>query len=175
MNFNSPIPRAKQPDFHQGSALRSVRDSDNVDKQWLKTKDLAKAINSIAQAAEQTQKQVNKMQRRMLGAVHPIYAWHKPENGLFEVNADWNYSEGSVIHIQSTNGLVITGIHDRANPSGSMKQSCPGLWVAMQDVPAQVTISGVLQWNLPQWPLPVPTNYDDPANYWLYLGDIADC
>lgn len=99
-----------------------------------------------------------------------LKAWHKQYK--WEVDKTYNYSEQSTIHIQATDALVTTGIADKANPSGGLVQSCPGIWVATQAVPAAATISGTLCWNLPQWPMPNPLNYDDPLNFWIYLGEV---
>jgi hypothetical protein len=76
-----------------------------------------------------------------------------------------------VIHLQSSHALVTTGIRDAAHPTGALVTSRPGLWIALQQVPAQVTVSGNPVWNLPQWPLPTPANYDDATNFWLWLGE----
>lgn len=96
MNFNSPIPRAKQPTFHEGSALRSVRDGDSTAKQWQKNKSVSKAVNGIAQAVEQTQKQVNKLRRRVQPVVYP------PKVGMVfrgEYYASNGYSEQEVVTV----------------------------------------------------------------------------
>lgn len=69
-NFNAPIPRAKQPTYHEGSALRSVRDSDANAKQWQKNKQVVKSLNGAIQAIEQTQKQVNALKRRIIGSAN---------------------------------------------------------------------------------------------------------
>ena len=77
-----------------------------------------------------------------------------------------------VIHIQATHAIVTSGIRDAANPSGPLVTSCAGLWVATQYVPAQTTSGGNPVWNLPQYPMPTPTNYDATNNFWIYLGDM---
>ena len=82
-----------------------------------------------------------------------------------------SFQKQQVIHIQSTHAIVTTGIRDAANPSAPLVQSRPGFWAASQAVPAQGTVGGNPVWNLPQWPLPNPDNYDDTANFWLWLGD----
>ena len=124
------------------------------------------------------------MRRRMLGGQSPppVSFWHKPTNSKYEVDPIYSYNEGSVIHIQPTSSLVTTGVYDAfyliANPDGSVPgsliPSCAGYWVAIQNVPAQVTISSKTFWNLPQYPYPVPTDIDDASNFWIYLGEM-DC
>lgn len=38
MIISSPLPRGRQPTFHQGSGLRSPRDADATARQWLRAK-----------------------------------------------------------------------------------------------------------------------------------------
>ncbi len=76
-----------------------------------------------------------------------------------------------VIHIQKTHAIVTAGIRDAANPTGPVVMARAGLWVAAQSVPGQVTVSGNPVWNLPQWPMPNPANYDDLLNFWIFLGE----
>jgi hypothetical protein len=75
---------------------------------------------------------------------------------------------------------VTTGVIDLGDPTGgdatTHKKLVPaGLWVALQPVPAKVVVAGHDQWNLPQWPLPVPSNLDDPANFWWPLTPEPSC
>jgi hypothetical protein len=84
-----------------------------------------------------------------------------------------SFNAQQVIHIQPTHDIVVTGIHDAANPTGAIVKSCAGLWVATQNVPPQTTASGHPVWNLPQYPYPNPLNLDDPLNFWYYLGEMT--
>ena len=105
--------------------------------------------------------------------VAAISGWHK--QSTYEVDPTIAYGDQVVIHIQPTHALVVTGIRDAANPTGGLVTSCAGFWVSTQPVPAKTTVSGNDVWNLPQFPLPVPTNIDDPANFWIYLGETMAC
>lgn len=80
-----------------------------------------------------------------------------------------SFSKQQVIHIQAAHAIVTAGVVDLANPTGPPVMSRPGLWVATQSVPGQVT--GTSPWNLPQFPLPNPANMDDALNFWIYLGE----
>ena len=92
-----------------------------------------------------------------------------------EVDNTVNYTRGTWIHIQSTNSLVTTGIRDVANPTGPLVKSRQGDWVSTQAVPAKTTNgSGQDIWNLPQWPMPDPSNHDNPVNYWKFIGAATD-
>ena len=96
--------------------------------------------------------------------------WHF--GSQIEIAAASGFSAQTVVHLQPSNSLVTTGIRDMANPGGPLVQSKSGYWVSTKSVPAPSSYSGNSVWNLPQFPLPNPDNIDDPANYWVYLGDI---
>ncbi len=83
--------------------------------------------------------------------------------------------KGAVIHLQPDHALVTTGIIDAANPTGPLVKSLPGSYIAMRYVQAQITMSGNPVWNLPQFPMPTPTNWDDAANFWRYWPDPTGC
>ena len=175
-NSNPTLPKP-----HESSILRSPRDSDDSRKQWKRQATVTDSHRQSIEAVAQLTRTVEKMKRRILGGSGGATScWHKPINNLYEVDPTYPYNEGSVIHIQATDTLVTTGIRDASNliadPSGatgSLVTSCAGFWVATQDVPAKTNIGGNDFWNLPQFPLPVPTNMDDPTNFWIYLGDIT--
>ena len=85
------------------------------------------------------------------------------------------FLKGAVIHIQSAHAIVTSGIRDAADPAGPLVGSRPGKWIALQPVPAQATVSGNAVWNLPQWPLPVPSSWDNAANFWDFIPDASPC
>lgn len=100
-------------------------------------------------------------------------AWHFGTK--IEVDNTQTYPSQTVIHIQSTDALVTTGIRDAANPTGGLVTSCAGFWVSTQTVPAKTQVDGNDVWNLPQYPYPEPTDMDDPTNFWIYLGEVVSC
>jgi len=173
MNFNTPIPHANQPKYHEGSPMRSVRDADSNAKMWQRVKTNQGQSNVSISALQQLQRQVAQLRRRIVGGGGGVTGWHFADK--FEVNPTLDYDKGSVIHIQPTSTLVTTGIKDLAHPTNPVVKSSPGWWEAMQDVPAKVTISSVDYWNLPQAPMPVDTNMDDPANFWMSIGTTGLC
>jgi len=105
-------------------------------------------------------------------AARAISGWHFESK--IEADNTKNYPAQTVIHIQPTDALVTTGIRDAANPSGPLVKSCAGYWVSTQAVAAKKTVGGNDVWNLPQYPYPNAANMDDPANFWIYLGEM-DC
>ena len=171
--FTNPIITRSTSQIREGNRNRSTRDSDSVPRWWSKINALIFTVSQLAKSQEALQMQVAKMRRRIVGGGGNMTGWHKPSSSLYEVDSTFSYDEGSVIHIQPTHALVTTGIRDAANPSGGLVKSKSGMWVAIRDVPPQTTVSGNPVWNLPQWPMPNLLNYDDPLNFWLFLGDIC--
>jgi len=92
-----------------------------------------------------------------------------------EVDPTATYSVDEEIHIQATHSLVTTGIRDAAAPELGLVKSRPGRWRCLRNCPAKTTVDGNEVWNLPQWPMPEPENYDDPNNYWLLLSQDQFC
>jgi hypothetical protein len=171
MQFNQSLPLLPRPKYAEGTGLSSERDSRNNSQLWKKGEISAGQIESLAQAVQKISREVAKQRRRIVGGGGGKSGWHKPNNNKYEVDATVAYDEGSVIHIQPTDSLVTTGIRDAAHPTGALVTSCAGYWVSTQDVPAKTTVSGNDVWNLPQYPIPVPTNVDDATNFWIYLGE----
>lgn len=158
--------------FHESSKLRSGRDSDDSKKQWIRNRQIASTLESQTQAVNQALRRMEAARRRILGGIGGVtQGWHFEDK--IEVDNTISYPAQSVIHIQATNDLVVTGIRDAANPSGGLVQSQSGFWVSTQDVPAKTTVSGNDVWNLPQYPYPEPLDLDDESNFWIYLGEIC--
>lgn len=99
-----------------------------------------------------------------------ISGWHFESK--IEMNNTNSYPAQTIIHIQPTHDLVVTGIRDAANPTGPLVTSCAGYWISTQAVSAKKTVGGNDVWNLPQDPYPDPTDLDNPANFWIYLGEM---
>jgi hypothetical protein len=155
-NLTSPTGNDAETEFHRGQARRTgrelpLRSSSRVKVQRATT-------GTFLRMAKQPVK--NKT------------CWHFESK--IEADNTKNYPAQSVIHIQPTDALVTTGIRDAANPSGPLVKSCAGYWVSTQAVAAKKTVGGNDVWNLPQYPYPNAANMDDPANFWIYLGEM-DC
>ena len=174
MTFYNPVQRSPMPFFHQTASSVSPRDNDATGRQYRKNMTIGQQVQANSNAIKLIQDYIGRQRRRIVGggSAAGTSGWHKPLNGKYEVDPTYGYDEGSVIHIQSGNALVTTGIRDAAAPTGPLVISKSGFWVSTQAVPPQATVSAHLVWNLPQFPLPVPTNLDDATNFWIYLGDI---
>ena len=105
------------------------------------------------------------------------FIWQSPNK---ELNPLVAVPKDTFVFISSDNPLVTTGIVDLA--SGTLTKAQPGFWQATQAVPAQVTISNVVEYNVPQYPYPGDTGYDagppvsgdldDADIFWIYWGAL---
>jgi hypothetical protein len=71
MNFSNPIPRATQPLFAEGSALRSVRDSDSVAQGWKKSDSTSAQSQNYGAAIEKLQREIGRLRHRQPGYLIP--------------------------------------------------------------------------------------------------------
>lgn len=177
MNFNSPIPRAKQPGFHEGSALRSVRDGDSNSKIWQKEKTVSKSLNALAQATEQNSKQIQKLRRRIVGgaAAASITGWYWEEGSRLYGDPTANsYSKNQVVKILETDSIVTTGIVCAGSATAVMATA--GKWVCLQDVPALKNDGTDNPAYIPHLPaVSGSLDPDNAGNYWEFLTPSSIC
>ena len=160
--------------IREGSRYRSARDRDDVRQQWKQANKDQAQMRDTLQAFDQLTRKVEAMRRRILGGSGgAITGWFFGTKIELPAAPYPAFAAQQLVHIQATHAIVTSGIRDAANPSGSLVKSCVGLWVALQAVPAQKTVSGNPVWNLPQFPYPTPTNLDDITNFWYYLGEMS--
>jgi hypothetical protein len=173
MIFGTAMTLEDRAKFAEGSALASSRDDRNNSLLWKKVRTAANQQHASVGQVQKVSREVAKLRRRIVGGGSGPSGWFFGTKIELPAAPYPSFAAQQVIHIQATNGIVSTGIRDAANPSGPVLTSCPGLWVATQSVPGQSTVGGNPVWNLPQYPMPVPTNYDDPTNFWIYLGELS--
>ena len=65
--INSPIPHGEQPFRHEGSNLRSVRDSDNPSRWWHKDKNSDFQIWALLRAVSSIRNELGRLKRRIVG------------------------------------------------------------------------------------------------------------
>ena len=116
MNFNSPIPRATQPRFHEGSGMRSVRDGDATSKVWQKSSSGQQQLNGLGLAVQQVQKQVMALRRRITGggmpedlitSLCPFKIYPSPHNpAATDSVADWRTFR---VHMGTFNLILVDG------------------------------------------------------------------
>jgi hypothetical protein len=103
--------------------------------------------------------------------------WQKPHKELDPTVA---VAAGTFVYISPANPLVTTGLTDLVlnTPMTAM----PGIWMALKNVPAQTTVSGTVEYNMPQ-PLtagatsgsPLQGDADNAAAFWIPWADIMNC
>ena len=177
MNFNSPIPRAVQPRFHESTSMRSVRDSDANAKQWRKSKVISRSFNGINQATEQNTRQIQKLKRRIVGgaAAASITGWYWEEGSRLYGDPTANsYSENQVVKVLETNTTVTTGIVCAGSATAVMATA--GKWVCLQDVPALKNDGTDNPAYIPHLPaVSGSLDPDNAGNYWEFLTPSSIC
>jgi hypothetical protein len=103
--------------------------------------------------------------------------WQTPNKELDPTVA---VSKGTWVYISPNNPLVTTGLTDLA--AGTILQSPPGIWEAAQNVPAQVTVGGVIKYNVPQLPTegtpsgtPLAGDLDASTLFWIRIQEYSPC
>lgn len=76
MSTANPIPLQGLPNYHEASSLRSLRDSDAVARQWIKSQAIGRQVGSVAQNVQHIQRQIDRMRRRSGGSVEPTVAYY---------------------------------------------------------------------------------------------------
>ena len=143
----NPVPQKLAPKFHEVSSLRSPRDGDVVPKIHYKTKDTTNQTSQLVQNVQQLQRQLNRLRRR--GNSTPGaggFPWQQPYK---ELDPTIPVSAGTFVSISALAPLVTnTGIKDAYQKI--VLTSIPGIWQALLDVPAYVTIGGTVYYDIPQ-------------------------
>ncbi len=108
-----------------------------------------------------------------------IFPWMYPTH--VELDPRLTYSKGFVAYASALSPLVTTGIVDLV--AGGDPLTCqPGYWLALKNVPAQVTVSGIVKYNVPQLaenaiPTGTPLNgdLDVPTLFWAKIPETNSC
>jgi len=164
VNFNAPIPRASQPYYHEGSSLRSNRDGDAVAKQWQKNRTVSKSVYAVVQALEQTQKEVNRLRRRIIGGG---FGGGELEIELYDPTEDC--FAGTIYKIRTTDAAAVTGIEVSEE---TFIKAMPGKFYCLKDVPANPTEAK----HIPQ--IPDGSGQTDPEHadkHWEFITPATIC
>ena len=178
MNFVNPISRGQLPTFQEGSPYAVLRDGRATGKQWSKNATTTAKSANNSNAISVLQRHVARLGRRVLGGSSTDGLKLQLPN--LELDGTVAVSKNTVVYISPANLLVTSGATDLG--SGVNTKSQPGLWIAVQDVPAD-TGSG---YNVPQWPLPgagatpsgnpLAGDADSDNVFWVPMsGDAAPC
>jgi hypothetical protein len=146
--------------FSNNKPLGTDAEANYVQRQFQRQGSELQFYDSTTIKVEQTLRGIRLHARSQSSTISA--GWHYANK--FEIDTTQSYDKSSVVHIQATDSLVTTGLTDLV--AGTTKKAAAGWWVAMQDVPA-ASIGG---YNVPQSPMPMPTNMDDPTNFWMPLG-----
>ena len=175
---NAPVALPQPPKFHESSSLRSPRDSDNTARIWKRAKIINNALKSSQNATAQNARAIDKLRRRSLPSPPPGLQWQLPDKELDPTRA---VSVGTLVCISPNNPLVTTGLKDLV--SGNVTKSTAGTWCCVKNVPAQVTISSVVNYNVPVSPVPgapgtpsgspLAGDFDATNVFWVPIGTAA--
>lgn len=105
--------------------------------------------------------------------------WQSPK----ELDPTVAVAAGTFVYISPGNPLVTSGLMDLV--ALRTIASPPGIWQAIKSVPAQVTVSGVVKYNVPQLPYPGATgatsgtplkgDLDGPNLFWVQWSGAPIC
>lgn len=68
MITNNPIRQVHSPDYHEGSPLRSPRDSDSTSQEWKRNRQVSRQTNGHNGNISQLQRQLNRMRRNLVSS-----------------------------------------------------------------------------------------------------------
>jgi hypothetical protein len=173
--WNVPIPRARQPQFGEGSALASNRDDRNNSRLWSKAKTGAQQNEDFGRVLEGLNRQIQQLKKRIPGGYVPSAGipWQQPYR---ELDTTVSVSKGTWVYISPENTIVTAGLIDLV--AGINIKSVPGIWEAKQDVPSAV--GG--HYNVPQ-PLaqavpsgsPLKGDMDAAGLFWVPISPALVC
>lgn len=105
------------------------------------------------------------------------FPWQVPNKELDPTVA---VTAGTAVYISLNNPLAVTGLMDLV--LAVVIPAPPGVWIALKNVPAQVVVSGVTKYNVPQLPTPgtpagtpLAGDLDGSTVYWARLGTASTC
>ena len=165
--------------FSEGSAMAPSRDSRNNAQAWKKSRVMALQEQGNAQAIKQIARQVSKLRRRVVGGGGSTSGliWQTPNR---ELDPSVSVSENTLVYISPNNPLVSTGLKDL--DTGDVEMAIPGIWCAMVDIPSQVTVSSVINYNVPKEPVvgsvtgtPLSGDMDTDLVKWKLIQEYSPC
>lgn len=176
MEFNASLTLQAQRRVREGSRLISERDYRNNSHRWKDINEIVSFTESIAQNQQKIAREVSKSRRRIVGnGGSGGFPWQKPNK---ELDPTISVKKYTCVYISPLNPLVTTGLKDLV--SGNVTKSTAGVWCCVQPVPAQVTISSVVNYNVPVSPVPgapsmplgspLAGDFDGTNVFWVPIG-----
>lgn len=162
--MTNPQPRRVTPKAHEASPLRSPRDSDSVNRQWIRNNTTNAQESANTNAIAVLNRRVERIRRRVLGgSPSGVAGWFwVDDKRLFDDTEV--YKKNQVVYIAPDDTLVTIGY----DLDGTTIFAVAGLWVALQDTDGTVA-------QLPRWPYPVADNPDSTSNYWWLISAAPVC
>jgi hypothetical protein len=103
--------------------------------------------------------------------------WQTPNK---ELDPKLNVPRGTFVYVSQNNPICLTGLVDLV--SGQLVQAQSGIWQANQNVPAQVTVAGVVKYNVPVVVTPAPVDgtplsgdLDSETLFWIRWPETGAC
>ena len=115
-----------------------------------------------------------------------IFPWQTPNK---ELDPRVAVAKDTFVYVSAANPISTTGLIDLVIGGATLQKAPPGIWQAAKDVPAQVTVGGVVKYNVPQnpppgapaatWGTPLAGDFDGDAGdqiFWLpWTGGGSNC
>lgn len=162
--MTNPQGRRIVPRAHEASQLRSPRDADSVNRQWIRHNSASAQESANTNAIQVLNRKVESIRRRVLGGSSTAIAgwfWKDGQRVFDETQA---YKKNQIVFIPSDATIVTTGIDN----DGTTVFAVAGLWIATQDTDGSTA-------TLPTWPYPVADDPDSASNYWWLISAAPVC
>ena len=174
--MNSPVPIIGNLRVwsHEGSGLRSPRDSDATPRQWQRAKRVEAQHGGLHASMVQMQRDLNRLRMRPQAvgpSLGPIVNYDKSES----------YGVGQMVVVTPTNELVTDGLLDEETEE--VLKAPAGIYYCQRDV-APVPIDPEAdpveyRYNAPKWPLETADDVEAENTYWmlvaLYPSVVTKC
>ncbi len=128
---SSPIPRAKQPKWHESSPLQSVRENDSTSRQWLRARANGFNLEGVARELGVIKQQLGRVRRRVVGG------GASTGTGMIfkgEYNGG-SYSTQNVVAYTPTGGSAGMYIALTSVPAGVLPDTGSPYWFAWPNSP----------------------------------------
>jgi hypothetical protein len=160
------------------SILASPREPNSLLRGYRRENVRSSQIKSSDDSVNQLSKKVENMRRRILGgSSQPFTLWQTPNR---ELDPTVSVASGTFVYISPGNPLVTVGLTDLV--STTLLQAMPGIWQAVQDVPAEAAVDGVMSYNMPQvvptgsvTGTPLKGDADNSGLFWIPWASIMNC
>jgi len=135
MIISSPVPRGKQPKWHESSGLQSIRESDSTPRQWIRQRTNGAQTDALARQVGVLTQQMGKYRRRIVGGGASSTTGTLVFKGEY---SGTSYPAQSMVVFTSDGGSSGTYISLKAVPAGVQPDTGTPYWFAMPFPPAGI-------------------------------------